>query len=198
MNSVSGWISLYLQNCHQPFGAIQIGNFYLLTKLPPLCTVEGRPLVNHRGLLCFDSFVPSVSIPYSFPLFLSRLSLARSPSHSGQYMHELDEKAPSLMCKAKKNSADLDSRKMTKSSFMQAHEFEKRRAESHSGIQPSVPLMISHTLSLISEQYEAAQALCALNQWQSSRATNPGSFNNSVAGQQAVLETVARVKSKKN
>ncbi|XP_048423867.1 uncharacterized protein LOC103959681 isoform X2 [Pyrus x bretschneideri] len=58
---------------------------------------------------------------------------------------------------------------MTKSSFMQAHEFEKRRAESHSGIQPSVPLMISHTLSLISEQYEAARALCALNQWQSSR-----------------------------
>ncbi|XP_068321769.1 uncharacterized protein [Pyrus communis] len=84
-------------------------------------------------------------------------------------MHELDEKAPSLICKAKKNSADLDSRKMTKSSFMQAHEFEKRRAESHSGIQPSVPLMISHTLSLISEQYEAARALCALNQWQSSR-----------------------------
>ncbi|XP_068321807.1 uncharacterized protein [Pyrus communis] len=113
-------------------------------------------------------------------------------------MHELDEKAPSLICKAKKNSADLDSRKMTKSSFKQAHEFEKRRAESHSGIQPSVPLMISHTLSLISEQYEAAQALCALNQWQSSRATNPGSFNNSVAGQQVVLETVARVKSKKN
>ncbi|XP_030448329.2 K(+) efflux antiporter 4 isoform X1 [Syzygium oleosum] len=29
-------------------------------------------------------------------------------------------------------------------------------------------------------------------------ATDPGSFNNSVAGQQAVLETVARVKSKKN
>ncbi|XP_068321806.1 uncharacterized protein [Pyrus communis] len=85
-------------------------------------------------------------------------------------MHELDEKAPSLICKAKKNSADY-SRKMTKSSFKQAHEFEKRRAESHSGIQPSVPLMISHTLSLISEQYEAAQALCALNQWQSSRGT---------------------------
>ncbi|KAM1591723.1 hypothetical protein FF1_035626 [Malus domestica] len=75
---------------------------------------------------------------------------------------------------------------MTKSSFKQAHEFvyevsciivrhllhaEKRRAESHSGIQPSVPLMISHTLSLISEQYEAARALCALNQWQSSRGT---------------------------
>ncbi|KAM2606393.1 hypothetical protein TB2_035081 [Malus domestica] len=60
---------------------------------------------------------------------------------------------------------------MTKSSFKQAHEFEKRRAESHCGIQPSVPLMISHTLSLISEQYEAARALCALNQWQSSRGT---------------------------
>ncbi|XP_068337000.1 K(+) efflux antiporter 6-like [Pyrus communis] len=31
--------------------------------------------------------------------------------------------------------------------------------------------MIFHTRSLISEQYEAARALFALNQWQSSRAT---------------------------
>ncbi|XP_070673585.1 uncharacterized protein [Malus domestica] len=54
-----------------------------------------------------------------------------------QYIHELDEKPPSLIYKAK-NSADLDCRKMIKNSFKQAHEFEKRRAESHSAIRPSV------------------------------------------------------------
>ncbi|TXG61545.1 hypothetical protein EZV62_012908 [Acer yangbiense] len=36
------------------------------------------------------------------------------------------------------------------------------------------------------------------NETDPNEATDPGSFNNSVAGQQAVLETVARVKSKKN
>ncbi|KAK2645410.1 hypothetical protein Ddye_020605 [Dipteronia dyeriana] len=36
------------------------------------------------------------------------------------------------------------------------------------------------------------------NETDQNEATDPGSFNNSVAGQQAVLETVARVKSKKN
>ncbi|KAJ8750952.1 hypothetical protein K2173_016133 [Erythroxylum novogranatense] len=36
------------------------------------------------------------------------------------------------------------------------------------------------------------------NETDQSEATDPGSFNNSVAGEQAVLETVARVKSKKN
>ncbi|XP_010520642.1 PREDICTED: K(+) efflux antiporter 6-like [Tarenaya hassleriana] len=36
------------------------------------------------------------------------------------------------------------------------------------------------------------------NETDQSEAADPGSFNNSVAGQQAVLETVARVKSKKN
>ncbi|KAJ4825448.1 hypothetical protein Tsubulata_010606 [Turnera subulata] len=36
------------------------------------------------------------------------------------------------------------------------------------------------------------------NETDQSEATDPGSFNNSVAGQQAVLETVARVRSKKN
>ncbi|TQD87657.1 hypothetical protein C1H46_026775 [Malus baccata] len=48
------------------------------------------------------------------------------------------------MYKVKKNSADLDCRKMIKNSFKQAHEFEKRRAESHSAIRPSV---LSHPLS---------------------------------------------------
>nr|XP_028955004.1 uncharacterized protein LOC114823733 [Malus domestica] len=65
-------------------------------------------------------------------------SHSRSPSHSRQYIHELDEKPPSLIYKAKKSSADLDCRKMIKNSFKQAHEFEKRRAESHSAIRPSV------------------------------------------------------------
>uniref|UniRef100_A0A2P2IS39 Uncharacterized protein n=1 Tax=Rhizophora mucronata TaxID=61149 RepID=A0A2P2IS39_RHIMU len=36
------------------------------------------------------------------------------------------------------------------------------------------------------------------NESEQSEATDRGSFNNSVAGEQAVLETVARVKSKKN
>lgn len=36
------------------------------------------------------------------------------------------------------------------------------------------------------------------NESEQNEATDPGSFNNSVAGQQAVLETVARVKNKKN
>ena len=37
-----GWILSYLQNCHRLFAAVQIGNFNLFTRLPPLCTVEGR------------------------------------------------------------------------------------------------------------------------------------------------------------